>query len=93
MMSARKSMLGKRKNIPRPIRIQPPISTINDRLGTGKEQRQGFVIIFVIYVMNIKNNMLFQTKCFDIVYFKNNVDKSAVYVADKPEDFVPLFHD
>jgi len=47
-MSARKSNLGKRKNIPRPIPIQSQISTVHDRLGTGKEQRQGFVIIFVM---------------------------------------------
>jgi hypothetical protein len=48
LMSSRKSNLGKRKNIPRPIPMQPQISTEHDRLGTGKEQRQGgFVLIFV----------------------------------------------
>jgi hypothetical protein len=36
--SARKSMLGKRKNIPQPIPIQPPVSTIKQHLGMGKEQ-------------------------------------------------------
>jgi hypothetical protein len=36
--SARKSMLGKRKNIPRPIPIQPPVSTVKHHLGMGKEQ-------------------------------------------------------
>jgi hypothetical protein len=45
--SARRSMLGKRKNIPRPIPIQPPVSTVKHHLGMGKEQCQGFVI-FVI---------------------------------------------
>jgi hypothetical protein len=48
MMSARKNNLGKRKNIPRPIPLQPQISTVHDRLGTGKEKRQWFVIIFVM---------------------------------------------
>jgi hypothetical protein len=38
MRSARKSMLGKRKNIPQPIPIQPPVSTVKRHLGMGKEQ-------------------------------------------------------
>jgi len=33
------------------------------------------------------------TKCVDMVYFKNNVDKSTVYITDKSEAFLPLFHD
>jgi hypothetical protein len=36
--SARKSMLGKRKNIPQPIPIQPPVSTVKHDVGMGKEQ-------------------------------------------------------
>jgi hypothetical protein len=36
--SARKSMLGKRKNIPQPIPIQPQVSTVKHDLGVGKEQ-------------------------------------------------------
>lgn len=48
LMSARKSNLGKRKNIPRPIPIQSQISAVHDRLGTGKDQRQEFVIFFVM---------------------------------------------
>lgn len=50
-------MLGKRRNIPQPIPIQPPISTINGRLGTGKKHRKGFVIVYVVYVIKVKNNV------------------------------------
>jgi len=41
--------------------------------------------------MKIKNNMQLLTKCVDI-YFKNNVDKSTVYIIDEFEAFLPLFH-
>jgi hypothetical protein len=37
IMPARKSMLGKRKHIPRPTPVQPPVSAIKRRLGTGKK--------------------------------------------------------
>jgi hypothetical protein len=43
--------------------------------------------------MKIKNNMWLLTKCVDIVYFKNSVDKITVSIADKSEAFLPLFHD
>ena len=42
--------------------------------------------------MKIKNNMQLVMKCVDIVYFKNNVDKNTVYITDKSEAFLPLFH-
>jgi len=61
-MPSRKSTLGKRKNIARPIPIQPPISTIKHRLGTGKEtahcasieQRNGVLIISVSKILHLK---------------------------------------
>jgi len=40
--------------------------------------------------MKIKNNMQLLMKCVDIVYFKNNVDKSTVCITDKSETYLPL---
>jgi hypothetical protein len=37
VMRPRKSMLGKRKNIPQPVPVLPPVSTRKRGLGTGKE--------------------------------------------------------
>lgn len=84
-----KSMLGKRKNIPKPVPIPLPVSARKRGLGTGKEKscssfkkrRRVTVIFCVLKGANTKvGNGYFALKPICIAGFESNCDEDWAHI-------------
>jgi hypothetical protein len=99
VMPRRKSMLGKRKNIPQPVPILPSVSTRKRGLGTGKEtsytsfKKQSWVTVILVSLklptLNWAMCSLSRNVVFMLFIFKVNLTRTG-YITHKPDDSTPF---